>query len=263
VAFVQGDTATMQQQLDWAMSRPNNYDAYDWQAATAAFSGQLKKAREYSSRAVELAGQRGVKDVAAGFASLSILRDAILGNCQQVRESSAGDLIPGQDWLSLQRRAHTLALCGQLDQASSLTDELARRNPKDTVVNEIWVPVTRAEIEIRRGNAARVIQLLQGVTRFEGAAFFWPAYLRGEAYLRLRDGAKAAAEFQSILDHRGYSPVSLLYPLAHLGAGRAAALSGEMDKSRKAYQDFLALWKEADPDIPLLQQARQEYEKIK
>ncbi len=116
---------------------------------------------------------------------------------------------------------------------------------------------------MRCGSAAQAIEQLQPVSRYEAAAEFWPQYLRGLAYLNLKRGAEAAAEFQKILDHRGESPLSPLYPLAHLGLARAAALAGDTAKSRKAYEDFFALWKDADTDIPILQQARQEYEKLK
>ena len=99
--------------------------------------------------------------------------------------------------------------------------------------------------------------------RYEAAAEFWPQYLRGLAYLKLKSGNEAAGEFQRILDNRGQATLSALYPLAHLGLARAAALTGDVSKSRKAYQDFLALWKDADSDLPVLHEAKQEYEKLK
>jgi hypothetical protein len=104
---------------------------------------------------------------------------------------------------------------------------------------------------------------LEPAKRFEAAAEFWPQYLRGLAYLKLKSGNEAAAEFQKILDNRGQAPLSALYPLAHLGLARASALTGDLSRSRKAYQDFLALWKDADSDLTVLQEARLEYEKVK
>jgi hypothetical protein len=117
--------------------------------------------------------------------------------------------------------------------------------------------------QINRNNPAEAVQLLEPAKRFEAAAEFWPQYVRGLAYLRLKSGNEAAAEFQKILDNRGQAPLSALYPLAHLGLARAAALTGDLSKSRKAYQDFVALWKDADSDLPVLKEAKQEYEKLK
>ena len=124
--------------------------------------------------------------------------------------------------------------------------------------------MTRAVIENNRSNSAQAIQLSQTTSRYEMGeiAGFWPTYIRGQAYLRQRAGAEAAAEFQKILDHRGVDAFSPLYPLAHLGLARAASLTGDTAKARKAYQDFFALWRDADTDIPILQQARQEYERL-
>jgi predicted Zn-dependent protease len=144
-----------------------------------------------------------------------------------------------------------------------MIDEITKEHPKDTLINSLWVPVIRASIQFNRGNPAEAVQLFEPTRRYEAAAEFWPQYLRGLSYLKLKSGNEAVAEFQKILDNRGQAPLSVLYPLAHLGLARAAALTGDTAKSRKAYQDFLALWKDADSDITVLQEARQEYEKVK
>jgi predicted Zn-dependent protease len=121
----------------------------------------------------------------------------------------------------------------------------------------------RAQTEISRGKYALALQLLQPASRYENASYFWINYLRGQAYLRQRAGAEAAVEFQKIIDHRGFSLSSALYPLAYLGLARASGLGGDSGKSRKAYQDFFALWKDADADLPVLIEAKKEYEKLK
>ena len=126
----------------------------------------------------------------------------------------------------------------------------------------IWLPLIRATIELRRNNVAQAIDLLEGTKQYEAAAGFWPHYTRGQAYLKLRKGSEAAAEFQKILDHRGWDPLSPLYPLAHLGLARAAVLNLDTEKARQAYQDFFALWKDADADVPILKQARAEYSRL-
>jgi predicted Zn-dependent protease len=131
------------------------------------------------------------------------------------------------------------------------------------LINSLWVSVISAAININRNNPADAVQLLERAKPYDAAGEFWPQYLRGLAYLKLKSGNEAVAEFQKILDNRGQAPLSVLYPLAHLGLARAAALTGDMSKSRKAYQDVLALWKDVDSDLTLLQEARQEYEKLK
>ena len=128
--------------------------------------------------------------------------------------------------------------------------------------NAIWLPTIRATIELRRNNPAQAIDLFEGTKQYEAAAKFWPPYVRGQAYLKLGRGAEAAPEFQKILDHRGWDPLSPLYPLAQLGLARAAVLTGDSEKARKTYQDFFALWKDADADLPILITAKKEYEKM-
>lgn len=156
-----------------------------------------------------------------------------------------------------------LALCGDAAQAQAQNDEAVKRYPKFTIVNEVYLPLIRAAIELQRGNRTQAIQMLQAVSRYESVSFYYQNYLRGQAYLGERNGVAAASEFQQILDHRGWYPLSPLYPLAHLGLARAAMLQGDITKARKSYQDFLALWKDADADIPILIEAKKEYERVK
>src|SRR5262245_8777593 len=145
------------------------------------------------------------------------------------------------------------------DLAASCVEEIGKRYPEDTLFNSIWLPAIRAALELQRGNAAPTLEQLQATSRYEAAAELWPQYLRGQAYLKLGRGAEAAAEFQKILDHRGYAPLSPLYPLAHLGLARAAMLADNRAQRRKSYDDFLALWKEADGELPILRTAKRDY----
>jgi len=140
-------------------------------------------------------------------------------------------------------------------------DELTKQYPQFTIVNSIWLPAVRGALTLEH-NAAQAVTELQGA-RYEAAGEFWPQYVRGLANLKLGKGADAAVEFQKILDHRGYAPMSPLYPLAYLGLGRATALQGDSAKARKAYDDFFALWKDADQDIPILVEAKKEYGQLK
>ena len=165
---------------------------------------------------------------------------------------------------SLRTAALALALCGELGQAQSLADEYARLVPSDTLANAIELPVIRAAIANHRGNYAQAVALLQTARRYDRAdSTFLAHYTRGQTYLGQHSGAEAAAEFQYILDHRGIDPFSVLHPLAQLGLARAAVLTSDTAKARKAYQDFFALWKDADPDIPILIEAKKEYENLK
>jgi predicted Zn-dependent protease len=140
---------------------------------------------------------------------------------------------------------------------------MGRLSPTDTVLNKILIPLVQARIELQRNNPAQAIQVLETTRPFEGHSLFQIAYLRGQAYLNQQKGTEAAAEFQKILDHRGAQPTSPIFPLAYLGLARAAVLQGEIAKARTAYQDFFALWKDADADTPILIEAKKEYEKLK
>ncbi len=142
-----------------------------------------------------------------------------------------------------------------------ISDDLARRYPDDTQLKTVRLPMVRAAIELTSGSPAKSVEFLRAATQYE-LAEPWVLYLRGQALLKLRAGSEAASEFQKILDHRGVAGISPLYPLSHLGVARGAALAGDAAKGRKSYQDFLALWKDADPDIPILKEARQEYAKL-
>jgi serine/threonine protein kinase/Tfp pilus assembly protein PilF len=268
IAFIQGDAAGMTQQIDWARNSPDGSEAFGLQAEMAAFSGQMRQVQEFSRRGSEL-NQRGNIETAARLTEPDAARNAVLGNCRKAPENAAQAQTLARA-LVFNARSNTavmrpiaLALCGEIAQAQSLAYELAKENPKDTAINAFWLPTIRAAIEIRKDNAAGAIQLLQAVGAYEAATFFWPNYIRALAYLRQKAGAEARAEFQKILDHRGWDPTSYLYPLAHLGLARAAALAGDVARSRKAYQDFLTMWKDADADLPILIEAKKEYAALK
>jgi serine/threonine protein kinase/tetratricopeptide (TPR) repeat protein len=263
IAFVQGDPATMQQQIDWLKGKPDEYLAQGWQSETAAFAGQLQKSQQFSNNAFEAAERRDLKDVAAQIAVGGATRDALFGDCKQVKEQTAKALERTNSPLTMVNAVNALATCGEISQTQTIVSELTRRFPKDTVLNDILLPLVQARIELQRNNPAQAIQLLEKTRRYEGYALFQIAYLRGQAYLNQQKGTEAAAEFQKILDHRGSQPTSPMYPLAHVGLARAAALKRDTARAHQAYQNFFALWKDADPEIPVLIEAKKEYEKLK
>jgi eukaryotic-like serine/threonine-protein kinase len=164
--------------------------------------------------------------------------------------------------------ALAFALSGDSLRAQALADDLERRFPEDTVVRFSYLPVLQARIALNRGDSARAIEILQAVAPYELGASrglfgaLYPIYMRGEAHLAAHQGQGAATEFQRILDHRGIVGSDPIGALAHLQLGRALALSGDTIKAKSAYQDFLTLWKDADPNIPILEQARSEYAKL-
>lgn len=263
IAFIQGDTAAMQQQIDWASRRPGEYEHLMWQAHTAHFAGKLWKSLEFRTSAFELAQQRNRLDDAGAILIGQAAIFAIMDNCRQSLAILARARALPAPPLTFIDAAISYAQCGALAQSQALIDELILRYPKNTELNEVVVPLARAELEYQRGNRAKAIQLLQAVSRYEANSHFSINYLRGQAWLGEGIGAAAAKEYQKILDNPGWGAMSLNIPLAHLGLARAAVLQDDTAQARKSYQDFFALWKDADADIPILTAARKEYEKVK
>ena len=163
----------------------------------------------------------------------------------------------------LTRTALAFALAGDAGKAQPLIEELEQKHPKDTMVNQVWLPEIKAAIELGRNNAEAALELLKPTERYEAAAGFSPQTMRTMVYLKLDQGAHAEAEARKVLDHRGHSPLSSLWPLAHLALARASAMQGETAQARKSYQEFFALWKQADPDVPIVVQAKREFDRLR
>ena len=265
LAFLRGDQATMKADDDWFGKQAPSPDAFDMQASAAAFYGQWRRSLDFTRRSTELHLSQDRKENAAQNETLVGFFDAVMGRCQPAKEDVARGLGLSRAKLGLTTAALALAYCNESGQAQTLIDELQKRFPKDTPTNAVLIPMIRAAMEMNRGNSTQAIQALQPAMRFElgNIPGLWLTHLRGQIYLRQKAGAEAAAEFQKILDHRGVEPASPLYPLAHVGLARAATLMGDTARARKEYQDFLALWKDADSDLPILVEARKEYEQLK
>jgi eukaryotic-like serine/threonine-protein kinase len=271
LAFLQNDMAGMAEQVALAVGKPGVEDVLvEMEADTAAYSGQLGKAREFSRRAVDSAERAEENETAAGYEADAALREALFGNAKQARQRAAAarKLSTGRDVQF--GAALALAFGGDTAQAQKLADELAKRLPEDTVVQFNYLPTIRAQLALSRNDASKAIEAVRAAAPFElgvqgqGALAFslYPIYVRGEAYLAAHQGSAAAAEFQKILDHRGVVVNEAIGALAHLQIGRAYALQGDTVKARAAYQDFLSLWKDADPTIPILKQAKAGYVKL-
>jgi tetratricopeptide (TPR) repeat protein/predicted Ser/Thr protein kinase len=266
LAFLQNDPAGMAQQVAWATGKPGVEDTLlANEADTAAYSGRLRTAREFSHRATDSAKRAEQQETAATYSAYSGLREALFGNAAEARQQveSALRLSTGRD--VKYPAALALALAGHTVRAQALADDLGKRFPEDTIVRFAYLPTLHAQIALNRGDSENAIGVLQVAIPYELglAASLYPAYVRGEAYLAAHQGREAAAEFQKILDRRGIVVNEPIGALAHLQLGRAYAIQGDTAKAKAAYQDFLTLWKDADPDIPILIAAKAEYAKLK
>jgi tetratricopeptide (TPR) repeat protein len=236
----------------------------------AAYGGEFAKARELTSRAVDSAQHANEKETAAGYKAEAAVREALVGNVALAKQSAQAALALANGKYVEAFSAIALGLAGDSAQATRLSGDLARRFSEDTVVQFESLPMIRATVALRNGDGKAVDALAPAAPYELGQAVeplplnsLYPIYLRGGAYLAAGQGAPAAIEFQKILDHPGAVLNEPIGALAHLGLGRAYALAGDSAKAKTAYQDFLALWKNADPDIPILRQAKAEYASLK
>ena len=270
LAFLKGDAAQMKQFAIAATGNPGSEDlSLAMQADTEAWYGKLKNASELTQKAMDSAQRNNAKETAGGYQAEAALREVEFGNREQARADSkaAVKLAPNRDVRAISALA--LARAGDTTAAEKLAAELDKAFPLDTLVQRYWLPTVRAAVSLERKDPNRAIELLKVPNMIELSSitadltiFLCPVYVRGEAYLMHHDGNRAAAEFQKFIDHRG---VVMNFPwgaLARLGLARAYAMQGDTIKARTAYQDFLALWKDADPDIPILIAAKTEYAKL-
>jgi tetratricopeptide (TPR) repeat protein len=280
IALVKGDAEAMARQAEWFSGKPDEYQMRELQARALAVAGKWRQASELLAQAAQLAEARGLEAEQARILANEANLNAIFGMTQLAEKQATlvlerlkkeaiafEELQPSLiQQLDSPPLAWTLALCDETSRAQTLAEDFARGLPLNTMHNAVWLPMVRATVELKRNPAAgadRAIQLLQPARRYEPALSFRPTWVRGQAYLQTREGALAAAEFQRIIDHRGWDVPSLLWPLAHLGLARAAVLQGDVAKARAAYESFFQLWKSADIELPVLIAAKREYEKLK
>lgn len=273
IAFLRGDQAGMDHAANRARAR---LEAENWisnkEAFALAYSGQQQRARSMSSRAVEHALQAGQRERAGLWEAGAAVREALLGNTVDARKRATAALAFSNDREVEYGAAFALALSGDAGHAQALADDMERRFPEDTSVRFSYLPTLRAQLALDKGDAAKAQEALRiaipyelGAPRSSVHALFgalYPIYARGEAYLSAHQNAEAATEFQKILDHPGIVVADPVGALAHLQLGRALAISGDAPKAKAAYEDFFSLWKDADPDIPVLKQARAEYARL-
>ena len=273
LAFLRDDRTEMDRQVVWASGRPDAEDELlSYASDTDAYFGRNSKAREISQRAVDLAKRNGKKKTAAMWQMNAALREAEIGNSTEARRQASEALGMVYEHDSTIIGALALARSGDASSAEKIADEFALSYAQDTFVNDYWLPCIRASIAANSRNPRKAIEILKSAASYElgtpdnsptVGTTLYPVYIRGQAYLALGQAKDAAIEFQKILDHRTVVQNFITGALAHLGLGRAYALQGDTTKAKAAYLDFLSLWKDADPDIPILQQAKVEYEKLR
>jgi serine/threonine protein kinase/tetratricopeptide (TPR) repeat protein len=269
LGFLQNDSATMAQHVAWGAGKPGDEDPLlAAQSDTEGYYGRLAAARDFARRAVDSAVRADSKETAALWQANGALREAEFGNAAQARQAAnaALSLSPGRDVKVL--AAVAFARAGDIPHARALADELEKTYPTNTTLKLYWFPIVRAAIALGNQKPSDAVVALEAVAPYEFGepppfqiGTIYAAYIRGEAYLASHDGATAAREFQKFLDHRGLVVNYPLASLARLGLARAYALSGDTAKAKATYQDFLKLWKDADPDIPVLKEAKAEYAK--
>jgi serine/threonine protein kinase/Tfp pilus assembly protein PilF len=270
IAFLRNDEKEMERLVQRSSDLPGAQAILlSEQSNTAAYYGHFEKAREFSRAAENLMERDGNKELAASYLVQAAVRESEVGEFARAQQyiSQAQKLSHGQDVATLS--AVALVQIGSVNQAEALCHELDKQWPEGTIVQKYWLPAIRAQIDLRQARPSKAIDDLGVATPLEFAnpgstavPTLYPAYVRAQAYLAMGDGPRAATEFRKLTDRPG---LVLNYPLgalAHLGLARAYKSSGDLQNSRQAYLDFLSLWKDADPDIPILKQAKAEYAKL-
>jgi tetratricopeptide (TPR) repeat protein len=282
LAFLGSDSGAMAEQQKWFAAKPE-YEAFGLALAsdTEAYGGHLAKARELTKQAVDSAIRAGSKENAAVMQANAAVQQAAYGNSSEARQAAAGalKLAPASQSVGVEA-ALAFAMAGDTARAESLAQELGKRFPLDTQMQSLWLPAIHAQLALDRRNPALALSALQAALPIELGAIplainvscLYHVYIRGGAYLAAGQGTAAAAEFQKILDHSGIVWNCWTGALAHLGVARANALQArtsqgaDADAARTralaAYKDFLTLWKDADPGIPILKEAKAEYAKL-
>jgi tetratricopeptide (TPR) repeat protein len=272
IAFLQNDKTARAQQVAWSVGKTGVEDVFlAMEADTAAYVGQLRKARDFTRQAAASAERTDEKETAAYYVAQGALREAIVGNSNLAQEGAAAALrlTNSRDVRFLAAMAY--AAGGDASKAQTLVDDSKKRFPEDTLAQFNEIPTAEGQIALSRRDSSKALEILQSSSRYElgqigaGGATpaLYPVWVRAEAYRMAGQGAQAVREYQKILDHRGAVTNGLIGALAHLGIARACALQGDTARARVAYQDFFALWKDADPDGPVLVAAKSEYAKLK
>jgi tetratricopeptide (TPR) repeat protein len=267
LAFIRGDEAAAHHELELVAGRPEE-PILMWMHGRGEYAlGKLQSARAIYAQSVTASQRLGYKEFAGVILADQATSEAELGNLPEARQKISDALAASQDRGTRSIVMTALAQTGDAARSQKIAEELVHQNPTDTMLNKVDVPVAQAISDLQRNQPEQTVTRLETAASYEfgsgpNSAGYGINYIRGEAYLRMKDGAKAAAEYQKILDHRGTDPLDVTYNLSHLGLGRAYALQGNTAAAKSAYQDFFAAWKDADPELPVLRQAKAEYDKL-
>lgn len=264
-AFLHGDRAGMDAELAWSRGKGEEADMLTNAALTSFYFGQLKQGEEQIRRANALFTQQNRKENVTRSLLTLATAQAMVGRCAEANANIKRSLEFSRGRFSLLNSALVMAQCNDVGPAQSLLDESTRKFPQDTITVVLVGPVIRSLIEKSKGNQGEALKLLETVRGYDFGliAGSFNTYFRGQCFLDLKRGSEALAEFEQILKRPGASVFDTTRALSHLGVARAAALGGDLSRSRKMYQDFLALWKDADPDLPVLIEAKKEYDLLK
>jgi DNA-binding winged helix-turn-helix (wHTH) protein/tetratricopeptide (TPR) repeat protein len=270
VEFLRHSAGAMQKEADEVMGKPDTEDLIlYYESDTAAYSGRFAQASDLTRQATESAARAGHGGVGAAYQAEAALREALAGNLPVAKSQAKHALALSNERDVVAIAAIALGLAGDSADATRLGDDLGKGFPENTAVHYNLLPAIRAATALQSGNAAEAIAALRASTPYElgqtaqlVSLVLYPIYLRGDAYLAARDGESAAAEFQKILAHPGLAQNEVIGALAHLGLGRANVLLHDSTRAKMEYQNFLTLWRTADPDIPILKQAKVEYSKL-
>jgi tetratricopeptide (TPR) repeat protein len=264
-ALLRNDWSAINSELDWARGKPQEPELLS-DVASAYFSlGQANKGEELSRRAISLFMAAKRSENAANALLMLADNQVLVGKCQDAKANVTAALAQSRGRAVLPFAGLTFASCGDLTQAQSILDEAAKNYPLDTLSTSMAAPLIRAVMEKTRGNYQQALQLMETLRTYDMSFMMGCTnnFIRGYLYLDLKRPDEAKREFQRIIDQRGIDIFNPARSLAHLGVARAAAMTGDIAASRKAYQDFFALWKDADPNLAPMVEARKEYESLK
>ena len=262
IAWLQGDKNATERELDAMKNDPqSDYLVSGFRSATAASAGQIKAGRVFGQKQREATERFGFKEAAANEYSQEAFTEAAFLNKGRALDDVAEALKLSQSPNVVLNCAITLAMTGEDARAAKLADDVAQKRPYDTLVQFVEVPLIKAQIELNHGNPGKAIDLLDSALVY-ARANSGVLYVRGNAFLKAGRGGDAVQAFQRLLDMKNVITVDPLMPLAKVGLARAYAMAGDRARSRVAYQDFFAVWKDADQDVPVLRQAKAEYGKL-
>jgi DNA-binding winged helix-turn-helix (wHTH) protein/tetratricopeptide (TPR) repeat protein len=265
LAILEADNDAAMKHVEWARDRPREFEIVGAQAQVAGYSGKVKAARQLYERTARMAEQRNLPDVGTNHLAWATYMELVYGNFNEAEQQARAILNRNPTYDQRLRVALTLAGTGYIEEAKSIADELTERNPRHTIINSILAPIVRAAVSLAHEEPQLALEHLEVVAEYElgFVAALVPLYLRAQAYSMSGLTLQAAREFERILDNRGSDPFSAFCAAALLGLARAYSMAGDVSESLRTYEQFLTQWVDADPDVPLLREAQEEFDRLR